>query len=79
MIKRNTRWTKVEIQVAVATYFKLLDTQKKLDPINKSEIYRKLLSTHPTRSVKAFELKFQTTTCGARTDFVEINDDIHVH
>ncbi len=59
MTKRNNPWEEVEIKAAVVAYFELLDAQKNFVPINKSEIYRKLSSTHPTRSAKAFELKFQ--------------------
>jgi len=59
LTKRNNPWTEVEIKGAVVAYFELLDAQKNSDSTNKSEIYRKLSSIHPTRSAKAFELKFQ--------------------
>jgi hypothetical protein len=58
-MKRNNPWEEVEIKSAVVAYFELLDAQKHSNPINKSETYRKLSSMHPTRSAKAFELKFQ--------------------
>ncbi len=56
---RNKPWSESEIQAAVVEYFILLDTQQKLLPVNKSLLYRKLSEKHPTRSAKAFELKFQ--------------------
>jgi len=56
---RNKPWSESEIQAAVVEYFVLLDTQQRLLPVNKSLLYRKLSEKHPTRSAKAFELKFQ--------------------
>ncbi len=56
---KNRSWSEVEIQDAVAAYFELLDAQKKCEPTNKSAIYRKLSSRHPSRSPKSFEFKFQ--------------------
>jgi len=58
-MKINNPWNDLEIHDAVKAYFDLLDKQQKLEPINKSAIYRKLSSIHPSRSVKAFESKFQ--------------------
>ena len=58
-MKRNNAWNEAEIQAAVEAYFELLGNQQKLESVNKSAIYRKLSSIHPSRSVKAFESKFQ--------------------
>jgi len=56
---RNRPWSEVEIQAAVFAYFELINSQHKLEPVNKSAIYRSLSEKYPERTAKAFELKFQ--------------------
>ncbi len=58
-MKRNNAWNDEEIQDTVRAYFHLFREQQKYEPTNKTAIYRKLSSLHPSRSVKAFESKFQ--------------------
>jgi hypothetical protein len=56
---RGSPWSEVEIRDTVKAYFHLLDDQSIGIPRNKSEIYAGLAFRHPSRSAKAFELKFQ--------------------
>lgn len=56
---RGTPWTEPEIRDTVVAYFDLLHDQQVGIPRTKSAIYAELATKHPTRSAKAFELKFQ--------------------
>ena len=52
-------WNESEVNATVEAYFTLLDRQSAGQKFNKKELYRKLSSRFPTRTEKAFELKFQ--------------------
>jgi hypothetical protein len=58
-MSKNSPWTDLEINAAIIAYFNLMRKQNSSGNSNKSEIYRKLSATHPKRSYKAFEFKFQ--------------------
>ncbi len=58
-MEKNQPWNNQEIHSAVCAYFNLLKRQQKNEKVNKAAIYRMLAEKHPSRSAKAFELKFQ--------------------
>lgn len=56
---RHPPWSAAEISSAVNAYFELLDSQEQGKATNKSAVYKALSKSHPTRSAKSFEFKFQ--------------------
>ena len=56
---KSIGWSEDEVRVAVNAYFKLLKAEQDGSNTNKSKLYRELSVLFPSRSPKAFELKFQ--------------------
>lgn len=56
---KSNPWSEKEIRSAVSGYFELLSAQDRGQAVNKTAVYRRLSASHPARSAKAFELKFQ--------------------
>ena len=56
---KSNPWSEKEIRSAISGYFELLSSQDRGKAVNKTAIYRQLSASHPARSAKAFELKFQ--------------------
>ncbi len=52
-------WNEEEVRGAVSEYFGLLKSERDGRELNKADIYRRLSKKFPSRTPKAFELKFQ--------------------